>query len=61
MVMVDLEDVKKDYEKIIKDLEDELKRKQEQLEELESQNKLLLKTALKSQEKNLSKKNKSEE
>lgn len=53
--MIDLEEVKKDHEKIIKDLEDELIRKQKLIDELKEQNKILLKTALKGQEK-LSKK-----
>ncbi len=41
----------KDYEKIISTLEDEIVRKQEKIDELSEQNKLLLKTVLKNQNK----------
>ena len=46
---------KKDYEKIIRSLEEELVRKQKKIDELKEQNMLLLKTALKQQEKRVSK------
>ena len=43
--------VKKDYDKIIKTLEEELVRKQKKIEELKEQNIILLKTAIKEQNK----------
>jgi len=49
--MPKLKPVKKNYEKIIKTLEDELVRKQDEIDKLNEQNRLLLKTALKSQAK----------
>jgi len=49
--VVRIKTVKKDYEKIIAALEEELVRKQKQIDKLSVENKLLLKTVLKVQNK----------